>query len=136
MERFSFNTAVSAFMVCVNELTDLNCHKRAVLEPLLITLNAFAPHVTEELWRQLGNTTTILDASFPRYDEQYLVENSKEYPVSINGKLRTQINMRLELSQPEVEEIVLANAIVQKWLEGKPPKKIIYVKNKMVNVVV
>ena len=135
-ERFSFNTAVSAFMVCTNELTDLNCHKRAVLEPVLILLNPFAPHVTEELWRQLGNTTTILNANYPKHDEQYLVESSKEYPVSINGKLRTQINMALELSQPEVEEIVLSNAVVQKWLEGKPPKKIIFVKNKMVNVVV
>ncbi|HYF31899.1 MAG TPA: leucine--tRNA ligase [Chitinophagaceae bacterium] len=135
-ERFSLNTAVSAFMVCVNELTDLGCHKLAVLEPLLILLNPFAPHVTEELWHQLGHTDSILDASYPRYSEQYLVESSKDYPVSINGKLRTQINMGLELSQPEVEQIVLSNAVVQKWLEGKPPKKIIYVKNKMVNVVV
>ncbi len=136
VERFSFNTAVSAFMVCVNELTDLKCHKRAVLEPLLILLAPFAPHMTEELWHQLGNTSTILDASYPGYNSQYLVESSKEYPVSVNGKLRTQINMDLELSQPEVEKIVLSNAIVQKWLEGKAPKKVIYVKNKMVNVVV
>ncbi|HEY0676955.1 MAG TPA: leucine--tRNA ligase [Chitinophagaceae bacterium] len=136
VERFSFNTAVSAFMVCVNELTDLNCHKRAVLEPLLVLLTPFAPHLCEELWQRLGNATTILDQPYPRYDPQYLVESSKDYPVSINGKLRTQINMDLELSQPEVEEIVLSNSIVQKWLEGKPPKKIIYVKNKMVNVVV
>ena len=135
-ERFSLNTSVSAFMVCVNELHDLGCHKRAVLEPLLVLLNPFAPHVTEELWRQLGNNTSTLDADYPRYNAQYLVESSKEYPVSVNGKLRTQINMDLELSQPEVEQIVLSNAIVQKWLEGKPPKKIIYVKNKMVNVVV
>lgn len=136
VERFSFNTAVSAFMVCVNELTDLNCHKREILEPLLILLTPFAPHVCEELWHKLGNTSTILDAAYPQYNEQYLVESSKEYPVSINGKLRTQIQMDLELSQPEVEKIVLANAVVQKWLEGKPPKKVIYVKNKMVNVVV
>lgn len=136
VERFSFNTAVSAFMVCVNELTDLNCHKREVLEPLLILLTPFAPHVCEELWQKLGNTSTILDAGFPKYNEQYLIESSKEYPISINGKLRTQINMDLELSQPEVEKIVLANAVVQKWLEGKQPKKVIYVKNKMVNVVV
>jgi leucyl-tRNA synthetase len=136
VERFSFNTAVSAFMVCVNELTELNCHKREVLEPLLVLLTPFAPHVCEELWHNLGNTTTILDAAFPQYNEQYLVETSKEYPVSVNGKLRTQINMALELSQPEVEKIVLSNAVVQKWLEGKQPKKVIYVKNKMVNVVV
>lgn len=136
VERFSFNTAVSAFMVCVNELTELNCHKREVLEPLLVLLTPFAPHVCEELWHNMGNSTTILDAAFPQYDEQYLVETSKEYPVSVNGKLRTQINMALELSQPEVEKIVLSNAVVQKWLEGKQPKKVIYVKNKMVNVVV
>lgn len=136
VERFSFNTAVSAFMVCVNELADLNCHKREVLEPLLILLTPFAPHVCEELWHKLGNTSTILDAAFPEYNKHHLIESSKEYPISINGKLRTQINMDLELSQPEVEKIVLSNAIVQKWLEGKPPKKVIYVKNKMVNVVV
>lgn len=136
VERFSFNTTVSAFMVCVNELTDLNCHKRAILEPLLILLAPFAPHVSEELWHLIGNTTTILDASFPRYNEQHLLESSKEYPISVNGKLRTQIQMDLGLSQPEVEKIVLSNAVVQKWLEGREPKKVIYVKNKMVNVVV
>jgi leucyl-tRNA synthetase len=108
VERFSFNTAVSAFMVCVNELTDLNCHKREVLEPLLVLLTPFAPHVCEELWNKLGNTSTILDAAFPKYNEQYLIESSKEYPISINGKLRTQIEMDLGLSQPEVEKIVLA----------------------------
>jgi len=135
-ERFSFNTAVSAFMVCVNELIDLDCHKRAVLEPLLILLAPFAPHVSEELWHLLGNTTSILDASYPQHDEAHLVETSKEYPISVNGKLRTQINMQLEISKEEVERIVLSNAVVQKWLEGKPPKRIIYVPNKMVNVVV
>jgi leucyl-tRNA synthetase len=135
-ERFSFNTCVSAFMVCVNELTDINCRKRAILEPLLVLLTPFAPHVSEELWHQLGNITSVLDASWPVYNAQHLVESSKEYPISINGKMRTQISMGLELSQPEVEQIVLSNAVVQKWLEGKSPKKIIYVKNKMVNVVV
>jgi leucyl-tRNA synthetase len=136
VERFSFNTAISAFMVCTNELNDLNCRKRAVLEPLLILLTPFAPHMCEELWRQLGNTATVLDAKYPEYNVQYLIESSKEYPVSVNGKLRTQINMDLDLSQPEVEKIVLSNAVIQKWLEGKQPKKVIYVKNKMVNVVV
>ncbi len=134
-ERFSFNTCVSAFMVCVNELTDLKCSKREVLEPLLILLTPYAPHIAEELWHQLGNTTTILDASFPKWEERYLTESTKEYPVSINGKLRTTIVINLAISQPEVEEIVLANAVVQKWLDGKLPKKIIFVKGKMVNVV-
>jgi leucyl-tRNA synthetase len=135
-ERFSFNTAVSAFMVCVNELTDLKCHKRAVLEPLLILLTPYAPHVSEELWHQLGNTATILDAAFPKFDEKHVVETSKEYPVSVNGKLRTQINLDLNATQEQVEGIVLANPVVQKWMEGKPVKKFIFVKGKMVNVVV
>lgn len=135
-ERFSFNTCVSAFMVCVNELTDLKCSKREILEKLLILLSPYAPHVSEELWHQLGNTTTILDAPFPQFEASYLVESSKEYPVSINGKMRTQINIALDATQQQVEEIVLANAVVQKWMEGKPAKKIIFVKGKMVNVVV
>lgn len=135
-ERFSYNTAVSTFMVCVNELTDLKCYKKEVLEQLLILLAPYAPHVSEELWHQLGNTSTILDADFPKLEGKYLVETSKEYPISINGKLRTTINIDLNTAQPQVEEIVLANPVVQKWLEGKQPKKIIFVKGKMVNVVV
>ena len=135
-ERFSFNTAVSAFMVLVNELTDLNARKKELLEPLLILLSSYAPHVAEELWQQLGHNTTILDAPYPKVEEKYLVETVKEYPISINGKLRTQINIHLDAAQPEVEQIVLQNDIVKKWLEGRPPKKIIYVKGKMVNVVV
>ena len=135
-ERFSYNTAVSTFMVCVNELTDLKCHKKEILEPLLILLTPYAPHISEELWHQLGNTSTILDAPFPKLEEKYLVETSKEYPVSVNGKLRTTINIDLNAAQPQVEEIVLANPVVQKWIEGKQPRKIIYVKGKMVNVVI
>jgi leucyl-tRNA synthetase len=135
-ERFSFNTSVSSFMICVNELTDLKCHKRAVLEPLLILLAPYAPHIAEELWRECGNPTSVIDASFPQFNPQYVAETVKDYPVSVNGKLRTQINLDLEASQQQVEEIVLQNAVVQKWMEGKPLKKLIYVKGKMVNVVV
>jgi leucyl-tRNA synthetase len=135
-ERFSYNTAVSAFMVCVNELTDLKCRKKAILEPLIITLAPYAPHIAEELWHLLGHSSTILDAPFPKFEGKYLVESSKEYPISVNGKLRTQIVMDLNADQKQVEEIVLQNAVVQKWIEGKQPKKIIYVKGKMVNVVV
>lgn len=135
-ERYSYNTAVSTFMVCVNELTDLKCHKKEILEPLLILLTSYAPHISEELWHQLGNTSTILDAAFPKLEEKYLVETTKEYPISVNGKLRTTINIDLNAAQPQVEEIVLANPVVQKWIEGKQPKRIIYVKGKMVNVVV
>lgn len=136
-ERFSFNTAVSAFMVCVNELTDAKCNKKEILEPLVIMLTPYAPHIAEELYRALnGQAASVLDASFPTFEAKYLVESSKEYPVSINGKLRTTITMPLGLTQSEVEATVLANDVVVKWLEGKPHKKLIYVPNKMVNVVV
>jgi len=135
-ERFSFNTGVSAFMIAVNELTDLKCYKKEILEPLMILLAPYAPHVSEELWHQLGNTGTILDAAYPKLQEKYLKESSKEYPISINGKMRTTIDIALGIPESEVEKIVLANAVVQKWLEGKPPKKIIYKEGKMVNVVV
>lgn len=135
-ERFSFNTCVSAFMICVNELSDLKCHKREVLEPLLVLLTPYAPHIAEELWHLFGNNASILDASFPVFDAKHVTESTKEYPVSVNGKMRTTINIALDLQQPEVEQIVLSNEVVQKWLEGKSPKKIIFVKGKMVNVVV
>jgi leucyl-tRNA synthetase len=135
-ERFSFNTAVSSFMICVNELTDIKCHKKEILEKLLVLLTPYAPHIAEELWQQLGNAGSILDAGYPVFDARHVTESSKEYPVSINGRVRTNISIALDISQPEVEEIVLKNETVQKWLEGKAPKKIIYVKNKMVNVVV
>jgi len=135
-ERFSFNTGVSGFMIAVNELTDLKCHKKEILQPLLILLAPYAPHVAEELWSQLGNTTSILDAPFPVYNPALLVESSKEYPVSINGKLRTTMNISLDATPAEVQQLVLQNEIVQKWMEGRPLKKLIYVKGKMVNLVV
>jgi leucyl-tRNA synthetase len=134
--NFSFNTAVSAFMVCVNELADLKCNKKEILGQVLVLLVPYAPHISEELWSQLGNPGTVLDASYPVLDEKYLVETSKEYPVSINGKVRTNLNLALDLHQADVERMVLDNEVVKKWLEGKNPKKIIYVKNKMINVVI
>ena len=135
-DRFSFNTGVSGFMIAVNELTDLKCHKKGILEPLLVLLAAYAPHVAEELWSRLGNTTSILDAEFPVLRPEYLVESSKEYPISVNGKLRTTMTIALDAEQADIEKLVLGNEVIQKWLEGRPPKKIIYVKGKMVNVVV
>ena len=135
-ERFSFNTGVSGFMIAVNELTDLKCHKKAILEKLLILLAPYAPHIAEELWSQLGNAGTILDKNYPVYDPKYLIESSKEYPISINGKMRTTIDIALGIPEEEVEKIVLGNEVVRKWLEGKQPKKIIYKEGKMVNVVV
>ena len=135
-QQFSFNTAVSAFMVCVNELSDVKCHKKEVLEKLLILLSPYAPHIAEELWSQLGNEGSVLDANYPVLEEKWLVETNKEYPVSVNGKLRTTISLSLDMEQQQVEENVLQNEVIQKWLEGKQPKKIIFVKGKMVNVVV
>jgi leucyl-tRNA synthetase len=135
-ERFSFNTAVSAFMVCVNELTDLKCHKKEILEPLLILLAPYAPHIAEELYHAIGNTDSVLNAGYPKLEKKFLIESEKEYPISVNGKLRTTMVISLEATQPEVENMVLNNDIIQKWTNGKSPKKIIFVKNKMVNVVI
>ncbi len=135
-ERFSFNTGVSGFMIASNELTDLKCHKRKILEPLLILLAPYAPHITEELWNLLGHAGSVLDASYPVFEEKYVKETSKAYPVAINGKTRSELTLALDATQQQVEALVLQDATVQKWLEGKQPKKIIYVKNKMINVVI
>lgn len=135
-ERFSFNTAVSSFMICVNELSDLKCHKKEILESLLILLTPYAPHIAEELWQHLGNNGSILDASYPVFNAAHVTETSKEYPISINGKMRTNITIALDASEEQVKELVLANELVQKWMEGKPLKKLIFVKGKMINVVI
>ncbi len=136
IERFSFNTPVSTFMICVNELTELQCNKRAILEPLLVLLAPYAPHITEELWHLLGHKESIHFVSYPVYENRYLQESTFNYPISVNGKLRTNIEMALDLPQTDMEKIVLSNEIVQKWLDGKPAKKVIIVPKKIVNVVV
>ena len=136
IERFSFNTSISTFMICVNELSDLKCNKKEILEPLCILLSPFAPHITEELWNLMGNKTSISFASFPAFDESVLVENTFKYPVSINGKMRANVEIALDLDKDEVEKIVLANAEVQKYIDGKAIKKIIFVPKKIVNIVV
>lgn len=135
-ERYSFNTAVSSFMICVNELSDLKCHKKQILQDVLILLTPYAPHIAAELWKQLGNEGSVLDASFPVFNASYVTETSKEYPISINGKTRTNISIALDATEEQVKEIVLANELVQKWMEGKPLKKLIFVKGKMINVVI
>jgi leucyl-tRNA synthetase len=135
INNFSFNTSVSAFMICANELSSLKCNKRAVLEPLAIALSSFAPHITEELWEKLGHTDTIFNATFPKFDEQYLTESSFEYPISINGKVRAKMNFALDMPKEDIEKIVLASEAVQKWSEGKAPKKIIIVQGRIVNIV-
>ncbi len=135
-EQFAFNTSVSQFMICVNELAKLNCTKREIMEPLLILLTPFAPHISEELWHALGHTDSILDAAFPALNESYLIENTFTYPVAINGKTRTEYEFALETASAAIQEIILKDDIVMKWMEGKPLKKFIYVKGKMINVVV
>jgi len=136
IEKFSFNTSVSAFMVCVNELTTLNCNKREILEPLTIILAPYAPHITEELWSLLGNKQTIFNAKWPKHKDEYLVESTFTCPVSFNGKTRFMLDIPLNLPQAEVEKIILANENTQKYLEGKQPRKIIIVPNKIVNIVI
>ncbi|GHV56820.1 hypothetical protein FACS1894182_04180 [Bacteroidia bacterium] len=136
IENFSFNTSVAAFMICVNELTALNCNKRAVLSDLVVVLAPFAPHITEELWHRLGNETTVCDARFPDYKEEYLKENTIKYTVSFNGKARFSLDFPAGTSSEEVEKAVLVNENSRKWMDGKTPKKVIVVPNKIVNVVV
>jgi leucyl-tRNA synthetase len=135
IEKMSFNTAVSSFMICVNELTDLKCDKRAILEPLTIALAPFAPHITEELWSLLGHDTSIVFAQFPAVEEKYLVDNTINYPVQFNGKLRFTLSLPADLDAAAVEQQVLSSAEAQKYLDGKTPKKVIVVPKKIVNVV-
>lgn len=135
VDTFSFNTSVSELMICVNELTSLKTNKRAILEPLVIGLSPFAPHIAEELWEKLGHSDTIFNASFPKYNEDYLKENSFEYPISINGRVRAKMEFALDMPKEDIEKVVLASEIVNKWSEGKPPKKIIVVQGRIVNVV-
>jgi leucyl-tRNA synthetase len=136
IERFSFNTAVSQFMICVNELSALNCHKRGVLEKLTVIICPFAPHLAEELWSKLGKEGSVITANFPSYEEKYVTENTKKYPVAVNGKTRVEMEFPLDAEQAVIEKEVLSDATIIKWLEGKEPKKFIYVKGKMINVVV
>ncbi|HEX5553726.1 MAG TPA: class I tRNA ligase family protein [Chitinophagaceae bacterium] len=135
-EKLSFNTAVSQFMICVNELTALKCHKKKVLEPLLILLTPYAPHVTEELWHLLKGAGSVLNASYPGYAEKYLQEATFTYPVAINGKTRTEMTFSADALQTDMEAEVLADNVVQKWIDGKQVKKMIVVKGRMINVVV
>jgi leucyl-tRNA synthetase len=136
IESMSFNTSVSAFMVATNELGALKCRKQEILETLLILMAPFAPHITEELWHQLGHSDSIHTANWPTYDSQYLVESSFNYPISINGKTRAQIEFELSTTEADIQAAVLSNELVIKWMEGKPLKKFILVKGRIINVVV
>lgn len=136
IERMSFNTSVSRFMIAANELGALKCTKRAVLEPLVIALAPFAPHIAEELWEKLGHNTSVTTAVWPQWDAQYLVEDNFSYPISFNGKTRLQLEFPIAMGKEEVEAAVLANPEVQARLEGKAPKKVIVVPKRIVNIVV
>ena len=136
IERLSFNTSVSAFMICVNELTVLKCNKEAILRDLVILLSSFAPFISEELWKKLGNKESISDASFPAFDEKYLIEDTFAYPVSFNGKTRFKIDLPGTMDKEEVEKEVLAHQLSIKWLDGKAPKRVIVVEKRIINIVV
>lgn len=136
IENFSFNTSVSAFMICVNELSTAKCSKRAIIEPLAVILAPFAPHIAEEIYSLCGNSTTVCDAAFPECDERHLVEATVKYPVSFNGKVRFTLDLPADTSVEEVEKSVLAHDETQKWLQGKAVRKVIVVSRKIVNIVV
>lgn len=135
VNHFSFNTSVSNFMIAVNELTKLNCNKRDVLDPLAVLISAYAPHIAEELWRKSGHGESISTAEFPLLDTKWLVEDSKEYPVSFNGKMRFKLELPMDLSVEEIEKIVISDEKTQKYLEGRTPKKVIIVPGKVINIV-
>ncbi|CAL2062637.1 leucine--tRNA ligase [Tenacibaculum sp. 190524A05c] len=135
IENFSFNTSVSTFMIAVNELTAQKCNNKAILEQLLILISPYAPHITEELWSTLGNSESISTAPFPKFEEKYLVESEKEYPVSFNGKMRFKLNLPLDMSKEEIEKVVMAHERTQQQLQGREPKKVIIVPGKIINIV-
>ncbi len=134
-ERFSFNTTVSAFMIAVNELSELKCAKRKILEPMVVLISAYAPHVAEDLWHLLGHSDFVVDATFPQFEASYLVENEAKYPVSFNGKTRLQKVFPANMAPKDIEAAVLADPDVQKYLDGKTPKKVIIVPKKIINIV-
>jgi leucyl-tRNA synthetase len=123
-------------MICLNELQASNCTSREIFEPLLILLSPFAPHIAEELWEALGNTKSIYHASWPDFDSEYLKESIKNYPISINGKTRTQMDFPINATKEQIEQAVLSDEVVIKWLEGKQPKKFIWVPGRIVNIVI
>lgn len=135
IENFSFNTSVSTFMICVNELTALKCNSREILEPLAILISPYAPHIAEELWEKLGHTGSIATVPFPTFDAKYLVESSKAYPISFNGKVRFTLELPMDMKVEEIEAAVLAHHKTKEQLQGRPPKKVIVVPGKIVNIV-
>ena len=135
IENFSFNTSVSTFMISVNELTDQKCNSREILEPLVILISPYAPHIAEELWNKLGNDDSIATVPFPKFDEKHLVESSKDYPISFNGKMRFKMKLPLDMSKEDIEAAVMAHEKTLQYLEGRTPKKVIIVPGKIINIV-
>jgi leucyl-tRNA synthetase len=133
--NFSFNTSVSTFMICVNELTAQKCTSRLVLEPLAILVSPYAPHIAEELWNKLGYSQSISTVPFPTFEPKYLVESSKEYPISFNGKMKFTVKLSLDLSKEDIEAAVMAHEKTKQQLQGREPKKVIVVPGKIVNIV-
>ena len=136
IERISFNTVVSAFMICVNELTDMKCNKRAILEPLAIMISPYAPHIAEELWHQMGHNDSVVNQKFPEFDASNVVENTFTYPVSFNGKKRFDLELPLDIKQDEVQNVVINAPEAKKWLEGVNIRKVIFIPKKIINIVV
>lgn len=130
------NTCVSHFMIATNELRKLNCSKQSVLEPLVIMLAPFGPHIAEELWHILGHENSVCDASWPSHNEEYLKSDTKEYPIQVNGKLRGTVELPSDVTAADAEAAALGLDQIQKWLEGKAPKKVIFVPGRMINIVV
>jgi leucyl-tRNA synthetase len=135
IEAFSFNTTVSSFMICVNELTAQKCRHREILEPLVVLISPYAPHVAEELWQKLGHADSVAHAPFPVFEPAFLVESHKEYPISFNGKMRFTLELPLDLSREEIEREVLAHEKTREQLQGREPRKVIVVPGKIVNIV-
>ena len=135
IETFSYNTSISAFMICVNELTSLKCRNKAVLSNLVVIIAPFAPHLAEELWAALGNTTSVCDAQWPAFNEDYLKEDTVKYTISFNGKARFTMEFAADADNETIQSAVLADEQAQKWIDGKTPKKVIIVPKKIVNIV-
>jgi len=135
IEHFSFNTSVATFMICVNELSTQKCTSRDILEPLAILISPYAPHISEELWEKLGHTASVSTEPFPKFEADYLIENSKDYPISFNGKMRFTIELPLDMGKEEIESAVMSHEKTKAQLQGRIPKKVIVVPGKIVNIV-
>jgi leucyl-tRNA synthetase len=136
IERLSLNTCISSLMICVNELTALKCRKKVILRDLVVVIAPFAPHLAEELWQLLGNENSVSLESFPDFKEDYIKEDTYEYPISVNGKMRAKMRFAVDMAPEDIEKQVLEEDVIKKWIGDKTPKKVIVVPGKIVNVVV